>query len=84
MVQIGQVELVVNVLIVMLSVYYFHSWKYTCGSEKLRDWGWVLYLLSENFPLTIAIYYLSSLFCLTSVSQVDTSVVLCKYLIGLK
>ena len=30
----------------------FHSWKYTCGSEELCDWGWLFYLLSEIVPLT--------------------------------
>ena len=32
---------------------YFHSWKITCGSEELCDWGWFFYLLSEIVPLTI-------------------------------
>ena len=32
---------------------YFHSTKYTCGSEELCDWGWLFYLLSEIVPLTI-------------------------------
>ena len=32
---------------------HFHSWKYTCGSEELCDWGWLFYLLSEIVPLII-------------------------------
>ena len=32
---------------------YFHSWKITCGSEELCDWGWFFYLLSEIVPLTV-------------------------------
>ena len=32
---------------------YFHSWRYTCGSEHLCHVGWVFYLISEILPLTL-------------------------------
>ena len=32
---------------------YFHSWKYTCGPERLCHLGWFFYLLSEILPLTL-------------------------------
>ena len=32
---------------------YFHSWKITCGSEDLCEWGWFFYVISEIVPLTI-------------------------------
>jgi len=32
---------------------YFHSWRYTCGEEKLCSLGWLFYILSEIVPLTL-------------------------------
>lgn len=32
---------------------YFHSSKYSCGSERLCHFGWVFYILSEILPLTL-------------------------------
>ena len=32
---------------------YFHSSKYTCGSEGLCHLGWLFYLISEVFPIAI-------------------------------
>ena len=32
---------------------YYHSSKYTCGSEGLCHYGWLFYILSELLPLTL-------------------------------
>ena len=37
---------------------YFHSWRYTCGRERLCDVGWVFYLLSEILPLTLCFIFI--------------------------
>ncbi len=32
---------------------HFHSWKYKCGEDNLCHLGWLFYILSEVFPLTL-------------------------------